>query len=57
MIAKAFKDSTVLTIAHRLSTLQNCDKILVLSEGKAAEWGDAKELKNKPGGIYKKMCE
>lgn len=30
VIAEKFKDSTVLTIAHRLSTLKNADKIMVL---------------------------
>ena len=47
VISTAFHESTVLTIAHRLTTLQNCDKILVLGEGKALEWGDRKELLKK----------
>ena len=42
VISTAFKNSTVLTIAHRLSTLQNSDKVMVLSEGKVAEWGSVK---------------
>lgn len=39
VIATKFKHSTVLTIAHRLSTLKNSDIILVLGEGKVLEWG------------------
>jgi len=34
VIRSKFKNSTVLTIAHRLSTLKNSDKILVLGDGK-----------------------
>lgn len=41
-IATAFKKSTVLTIAHRLSTLQNCDKVMVLNQGQVVEWGSVK---------------
>ena len=33
VIARKFAESTVLTIAHRLSTLENSDKILVLGKG------------------------
>ena len=39
VIQSKFKNSTVLTIAHRLSTLQNSDKILVMDYGKMIEWG------------------
>jgi ABC-type multidrug transport system fused ATPase/permease subunit len=39
VIAEKFKNSTVLTIAHRLTTLKDCDKILVLGEGRVLEWG------------------
>lgn len=33
VIADKFKNSTVLTIAHRLSTLKNSDKIMVMEKG------------------------
>ena len=47
VIASKFKSSTVLTIAHRLSTLKNSDKILVLGGGEVLEWGSPKELLQK----------
>lgn len=57
VISRAFKESTVLTIAHRLSTLKASDKIVVMSEGKIAELGSPEELMKHPTGIYRKMCE
>merc|ERR1719160_2478327 len=36
--------ATALIIAHRLTTIKNCDKIIVLSEGKKAEEGTHEEL-------------
>ena len=45
---------TVLMIAHRLSTVQNADHILVLSDGKIAEQGTHKQLLAQ-GGVYAGM--
>lgn len=56
VIKKGFKNSTVLTIAHRLSTLAESDYILVLNQGKVVEWGETLELRGKPDSIYNKMC-
>jgi subfamily B ATP-binding cassette protein MsbA len=47
---------TVLVIAHRLSTVRNVDRILVLSDGKIVEEGIHKELMSL-GGEYKKLYE
>ncbi|WP_304508902.1 ABC transporter ATP-binding protein [Anaerotignum sp.] len=60
LIQKALKElsrgKTTLMIAHRLTTVQNVDRILVIQEGKIAEEGSHKELL-KRGGIYKAMWE
>ncbi|MBQ7596628.1 MAG: ATP-binding cassette domain-containing protein, partial [Clostridia bacterium] len=50
------KGRTTLTIAHRLTTIKNADKILVLTKNGIEEQGSHKELIEK-GGIYAKMYE
>jgi ATP-binding cassette, subfamily C (CFTR/MRP), member 1 len=55
VIADKFKESTVLTIAHRLSTLQNSDKIMVMEHGRLVEFGTPEELEAKAGGVYSEM--
>ena len=57
-IQKAFetltRNKTVLMIAHRLSTVQNADSIIVLNEGKIAEQGSHSALLEK-NGVYAAM--
>ena len=45
------KGRTTLTIAHRLTTIQNADRILVLTEEGIVEEGTHKELLDR-GGVY-----
>jgi len=47
---------TVIAVAHRLSTLRNCDRIFVFEEGHIREQGTHEQLLAK-GGIYKKLVE
>ena len=60
LIQKALKEvsrgKTTLMIAHRLTSVQNVDRILVIDRGKIAEEGTHFELIEK-GGIYKEMWD
>ncbi len=52
-LQKLVRNRTTLAIAHRLSTLRNADRLLVLDHGKVAEFGTHKELLEKKGIYYK----
>ncbi len=49
------KDKTTIMIAHRLSTLRDADKLIVIDKGKVSEKGTHKELLEIEDGIYKKL--
>ena len=49
--------STIITIAHRLQTIVDYDKVLVLDKGQIVEYGHPWELIRKAGGSFRGMCE
>ena len=55
-IDKISENKTTIIIAHRLSTVKNADRIVVIDDGKIAEIGTHNELYNR-GGLYKKLCD
>lgn len=55
-ISELVRNKTVLIIAHRMRTVANADKIVVLANGNVAETGTPEELKLK-GGIFSRMVK
>ena len=56
-IENLMKDRTVFVIAHRLTTVQNADRIAVIKDGKLVELGNHNELINIPDGVYRHLYE
>ncbi|KZV99859.1 hypothetical protein EXIGLDRAFT_668146 [Exidia glandulosa HHB12029] len=51
-----FKDGILLTIAHRLQTIIDYDRVLVLQEGKIVEFDTPARLIAVEGGVFRGMC-
>lgn len=51
----AFRHATVLTIAHRLNSVLDADKIMVLDEGELVEFGTPQELMARQGGRFRAL--
>lgn len=55
-LSRIMKGRTSVLIAHRISTIKNADKIIVMEEGKIVEQGTHNELLNQ-GGVYAEMYQ
>ncbi|XP_042225839.1 multidrug resistance-associated protein 5-like isoform X2 [Homarus americanus] len=56
-IKEAFATSTVLTIAHRLNTVANYDRIMVLDAGKVREFDTPEMLMTTEGSVFQEMMQ
>ena len=56
VIKEEFKDSTIIIVAHKLINIKDCDKILVMDNGKIAEFDTPKKLYNNTKSIFRQLC-
>lgn len=56
MLRDQFRDRTIITIAHRLDTIIDCDRILVMDSGRVAEFAAPHILLSQPTSIFSKLC-
>lgn len=54
-IRQRFADKTVLTIAHRLNTILDSDRVLVMQAGRVAELDSPTRLSQKDGSLFQRL--
>ncbi|XP_044751514.1 ATP-binding cassette sub-family C member 4-like [Coccinella septempunctata] len=54
-IRELFQFCTVITVAHRLHTVKNCDRIIVMDRGRIVEFDTPQNLLNNSNGLFYKM--
>ena len=57
MLRSRFSGTTLITIAHRLNTIMDYDYILVMSDGKAAEFGTPAQLLSNEDGLFTELVK
>lgn len=56
-VRQEFRDATVLTIAHRLNSVLDADKVIVLDKGRLVEFGSPKLLLGQRNGAFRAMVD
>jgi len=56
-VRQEFADKTVITIAHRLNTIMDSDRVMVMDKGLLVEFGKPKDLLNNPLGIFTSLVD
>lgn len=54
-IRTEFADSTVITVAHRIPTVMDCTKVLVVGDGKLIEYDEPVKLMNTEGSLFREL--
>ncbi len=54
---KLMRGRTVIVVAHRLSTIRNADRVVVMADGRVIEQGPPDELLQRDGGHFRRMYE
>ncbi|TPR05421.1 hypothetical protein CAN33_0034650 [Aspergillus niger] len=57
IIRSRFASHTIITVAHRLDTIMDFDRIAVIDAGRLAEWGTPKQLVDEEDGDYSSAME
>ncbi|XP_063224666.1 ATP-binding cassette sub-family C member 4-like isoform X2 [Bacillus rossius redtenbacheri] len=56
-IREQFAKCTVLTVAHRLNTIMDCDRLMVINAGRLVEWGEPHVLLQNKAGLFHQMVK